>query len=131
MQRAWSNVDELLRYMGASFPFDRDAPFEPKLISAHSTLPEGDTPLHLASAWGDARAVELLLSAGAGVNAQCGFGRTPLALAVSSGHVAVAKLLLSHGAAPDMQSEFGDSPRSLALSGTSAEMRHLFSSSAT
>ena len=130
MQRAWHNVDELLLYMGASFPFDREAPFEPKLIPVRSSLPEGDTPLHLASAWGDARAVELLVAAGAELNAQCTFGRTALALAVSNGHVAVAKLLLSHGAKPDIQSEFGDSPCSLALSGNHDEMR-LFSAAAT
>ncbi|WP_445359535.1 ankyrin repeat domain-containing protein [Microbulbifer sp. ANSA005] len=54
----------------------------------------GDTPLHIASNWGDCEAIELLVSAGADINAIGETGYTPLHCAAEQNWPrAVAKLL--------------------------------------
>ena len=64
----------------------------------------GRTPLHIASARGDVRAVELLLSRGAAVDAPCESGEcwrlggTPLSFAVACGKQAVVERLVAAGA---------------------------------
>jgi uncharacterized protein len=64
---------------------DRDAP--------HRTASDGETPLHLAAAFGQKDAVELLLDHGADPSAQDGEGRTPAELAAARGHEDVVRLL--------------------------------------
>lgn len=63
-----------------------------------STEVHGITPLHLAAEMGHIRAVRLLLSLGARVNAQFSSGQTPLMSACMGGHVDVVKELLKSGA---------------------------------
>jgi ankyrin repeat protein len=64
---------------------DRDA--------AYRTVSDGETPLHLAAAFGRKDAVELLLDHGADPSATDGDGRTPAELAAARGHQDVVRLL--------------------------------------
>jgi ankyrin repeat protein len=56
------------------------------------------TPLHYAAAKGEKEIAEVLLGAGADVNALDGHRRTPLHLAASNGSVELVEVLLAHGA---------------------------------
>lgn len=56
------------------------------------------TPLHVAAFYGQAGAVDALLSAGADVNARSTDGSLPLHDAAHGGHVPTAETLLRHGA---------------------------------
>jgi uncharacterized protein len=71
--------------------------------------PQGDgaTALHWAAYWDDAVTADLLLHAGANVNAANDLGVTPLALA-SSG--VMAEKLLAAGAKPNLAGASGESP---------------------
>jgi len=71
--------------------------------------PQGDgaTALHWAAYWDDPVTADLLIRAGAKVNATTDLGVTPLALA-SSGAVAVK--LLAAGAIPNLVTSTGESP---------------------
>ena len=85
-------------------------------IDLASVASDGDTPLHIAAVWGDKYAVELLLDAGAAIDALGDMSATPLYNAVGQGHIEVTELLLNRGANPDIMSELGYSPRTLAKS---------------
>jgi ankyrin repeat protein len=71
---------------------------------------DGTTPLHLASSRGDARAVELLLAAGADVNAASTSGITPLGAACHRCHEKIIAMLLAHGASPLVQDASNGTP---------------------
>ncbi len=58
----------------------------------------GDTPLHVTAAWGDLQGTQLLLDAGADVNARGEDGDTPLYSALLGNNPAVLELLLKRGA---------------------------------
>jgi ankyrin repeat protein len=58
--------------------------------------------------------VQLLLEAGATVDAQDSYGRTPLSLAAEGGHEAMVRLLLKGGAKVDNQDSKSQTPLSLA-----------------
>lgn len=58
----------------------------------------GDTPLHIAALRGDIQAVNLLLDAGADINARGEDGFTALHYAVELCHPDVVRLLLERGA---------------------------------
>ena len=77
---------------------------------------EGDTPLHVMTWRNDLEAVELLVGAGANVNAVGDMGETPLHVAISMSNPRLVRCLLSAGARDDIRSEFGESPRDKALS---------------
>lgn len=66
------------------------------------TTPDGHgrSPLHVASAHGHGRLVELLLGQGADINASDKNGWTALHLAARAGHLAMVQLLLDSGATP-------------------------------
>jgi ankyrin repeat protein len=64
---------------------DRDAPLR--------RASEGETPLHLAAAFGQKDAVELLLDHGADPSATDGDGRTATELAAARGHDDIVRLL--------------------------------------
>ena len=123
--RDWANADEFLAYVGEQFPFHAEWP-DPGPVSVHSAMGDGDTPLHVASAWGDLKAAQLLLEAGAAVDRPGDMGITPLGTAVSNGHARVAELLLSNGASPHRKSEFNVSPLEQALQAGSAELTRAF-----
>ena len=124
--QVWRDAEELLRYMAMNFPFDRDAPFEPKAIPVYATLPEGDTPLHLTAAWDDVLGIELLVLAGAAVDPLGDMSYTPLATAVAAGNVAAARALLRRGASPHVKTEFGHSPKEMAMRDGAEEMKEAF-----
>jgi ankyrin repeat protein len=68
-------------------------------------------------AWrNDLEAVQILVAAGADVNAIGDMGETPLHVAVRSGNVAMVEVLLRAGARDDIRSEFEfvSTPRALA-----------------
>ena len=56
----------------------------------------GNTPLHIASSYGNVRVVELLLSSGAEVCIQNNLGQTCLDVAVRSGAGDVALMMAQH-----------------------------------
>lgn len=69
-----------------------------------------DRLLHLAANHGDSRDVELLLKAGAAVNAQGDLGLTPLHYAASKGRLDIVKALVRSGADRNIKNEFGERP---------------------
>ena len=98
---------------------------QPELVSSMSS--DGWTPLHLAAAFGGARAVRLLLEHGADPHVVSrAMSNQPLhaALAISNDPEAV-KLLLHHGAAVNATQMGGYTPLHQAASGGKAEMADL------
>src|SRR5689334_23283956 len=90
-----------------------------KLVAANPALVKsqdagGSTLLHHAAAFGTREMLELLLKAGADVNARNGRGSTPLHWAVSD--VGKTRLLLEKGAAINSQTDSGRTPLYLAAS---------------
>ena len=122
--RDWADAEEFLAYVGDLFPFHANWP-GPGPVSVSSAMPDGDTPLHFACAWGDMKAVALLLSAGAEVNRPGDMGITALGAAVRSCHPQVAELLLRSGANAHLKSEFGTSPYETAMH-SSSELQSVF-----
>jgi len=59
------------------------------------------TPLHMAAKNGNSAMIDLLLKAGADVQAATTTGTTPLMNAAASGHSEAVRLLLDHGADPN------------------------------
>ena len=97
-----------------------------KLILDHSVDPNvGDydarTPLHLAAAEGQDKAVQYLIAKGADVNAKDRWGATPLQDAVQSGHLQVAEQLLSRNGV--MVLELG--PAAMCNAATQGDVRYL------
>ena len=74
----------------------------------------GDTLLHAAVIRGELQDIEILLSAGALVNAVGDLGETPLHHAASRGMVEIVKKLLQSGADTKIKNEFGESPLDVA-----------------
>jgi uncharacterized protein len=74
----------------------------------------GDTLLHAAVVRGALDDVEILIAAGAKVNAIGDLGNTPLHHAASRGLGAIARRLLDRGADPNLRNEFGQSPSDVA-----------------
>lgn len=75
---------------------------ETEIVYVNATVASNEvdniTPLHLAAEMGHIRAVRLLISLGANVNAQFSSGQTPLMSACMGGHVDVVTELLKNGA---------------------------------
>jgi ankyrin repeat protein len=70
----------------------------------------GNTPLKIAAVRGDAKAVSILLRAGADVNAIVEDGCTALHYAAGFNHTEIVQLLLEHGAFTDVRNDFGRTP---------------------
>jgi hypothetical protein len=77
----------------------------------------GSQPLKIAVTWDDVIAVELLLDAGAAINAKNEGGNTALHHAISMGNFGVARLLIRRGADQSIRNEEGKLPRDLCWSG--------------
>ena len=67
----------------------------------------GDTPLIVASTWGQKEVVRLLLEHGADLNLQDEQGHTALMTASWAGNVDTSELLLKRGANPDIVDDKG------------------------
>lgn len=83
-------------------------------IEVSSVGKELETPLHMIVTRGDADGVELLIEAGADVNARTDIDSTPLHRAVIGGNLAIIKMLLTAGADPNAVDHFGATAASLA-----------------
>jgi ankyrin repeat protein len=71
----------------------------------------GNVPLMVVIHWGDIEAVQLLLDAGADIDAVCEEGNTPLHEAIESGQFQIARILLARGANRSIRNELGQLPR--------------------
>jgi ankyrin repeat protein len=74
----------------------------------------GSTPLHLAATNSDPGALQVLLAAGANVNAKDAEGNTPLHMAAYTNRYEQARLLLEAGADIEAVSSGGRTPIALA-----------------
>jgi ankyrin repeat protein len=84
-------------------------------LSARSTNPTANTPLHAALAGKTDRAlVELFIARGADVNANAAHEVTPLHLAASRGDAHLTQFLHHHGANPNAKMQDGATPAALA-----------------
>jgi ankyrin repeat protein len=80
------------------------------------------TPLHAAATYGPKAIAELLLKAGADVNARDKVGDTPLHLAVVNGQRELAELLLANKADPNARDNKGQTPLDFAKSQAQANL---------
>ena len=76
---------------------------------------DGDSPLHVLAWRNDLEGVQVLIDAGANVNATGEMKETPLHIAVTQQNVPIARALLRAGAQDDVRCEFGDTPSERAL----------------
>ena len=71
----------------------------------------GETPLHYAAMNGYVDSINVLLEAGADVDAREGFiGNTPLHNAASCGHEEICKTLIRAGADLNARNKYGETP---------------------
>ena len=117
----WDSLEALLDAVD-----DASGPWPSLPLTVSSRRADGDTPLHIVATWGDAKAVGMLVRAGADVNAVGDLGSTPLYAAVLHGHVAAARPLLAAGASPSYRDAFGRSAAELAARSGSSELAGLF-----
>jgi ankyrin repeat protein len=90
-------------------------------IDTRSTNQAANTALHAALAGQSLAATELLLAAGADVNARQYGGFTPLQAAAQHGDLALIELLLRHGADPSLAADDGRTASEMAEGGGHAE----------
>ena len=98
--------------------FDKNQPAVELLLAHHAEVnctrkQEGWTPLHAAVMQGSKAIAELLLKAGAAVNAKDRNGNTPLHHSVQSTYQELAELLLSNKADPNERNNNGQTPLDL------------------
>lgn len=88
--------------------------FNDEKIAPDTRARTGDTPLHIAALNGNLRAIVLLLTEGAELNARGEGGMTPLHYAVQMEQIDAIKLLLEHGADHSVTDDFEETPASTA-----------------
>lgn len=115
----WPDLESLLQYMGEHMMFDPP-------VTVHTTRSDDDTPLHVACAWGDLSAIDLLIAGGADVNARGDLGTTPIYNAVSFGRVRSVARLLMAGATVDDPNELSTSARKRAFESNNPRLIELF-----
>jgi ankyrin repeat protein len=103
--REWRNVDEILDDM-AALPEFSGLP-RPKINSAGGF---GNRPLKIAAVRGDIRAIEMLVAAGAELDARNEHGYTALQHAVEQGHLPAVQRLVELGASTDVLTDDGFTP---------------------
>jgi len=105
-------LDEVLSLVSdALFPAELgEAP-----VAIDSRGYDDDTPLHVLAWRNDVAGAEVVIAAGADVNAIGDMGETPLHVAIAMDSVEMAKLLLRHGANRKVRSEFDETPMEKAL----------------
>ncbi len=79
-----------------------------KVISVGQRNDYNDTPLHTVCSWGELKPVQVLVSAGADVNAKGDKGFTPLFNAIVGQNVDVIEYLLACGASTRLTNDWGD-----------------------
>src|SRR5687768_9824666 len=97
-----AGVQQLLEDIARAMAIEQPSP-----ITVHSRDAANDTPLHYAAYWGDVRAIEMLVAAGADVDARGAFDATALLCAVFNGHYAAAQRLIELGASPQERTALG------------------------
>lgn len=95
-------------------------------LDVYSVDPAGNSPLHLMAVMGDARAIQLLLAAGAQLDLPNGIGNTPLHLAAYARHAAVVTCLLAAGAKAQLRNDAGQSAADVAVEQQHAPMVEIF-----
>ena len=120
LRSARTGIDRLLAEIGRAMALTRGAS-----ITVHTRDAANDTPLHYAAHWGDVRAIEILVAAGAEIDAHGAHDATPLLTAVTHGHYAAAVRLLELGASADEATALG-SPASAAAQSHDERLRALF-----
>jgi ankyrin repeat protein len=88
-----------------------------------------DTMLHIAAGRGALEDMEVLIEAGANVDALGDLGNTPLHDAALLGQTQAALLLLRRGARTDIRNEFGETAADVARQGRHAATLELLESS--
>ena len=83
-------------------------------VKVESTDSDGDTALHVIAGRNDALGVELLIEAGAKIDAIGDMGETPLHSALRNNALKSMEVLLFNQARTDIKSEFGASARGIA-----------------
>src|ERR1051326_6210499 len=79
-------------------------------IDVYMPQPDGTTALAWATERADLEMAELLIRAGANINAANDYGATPLWLACTDGNTAMVEKLLSAGANPNLRLTSGETP---------------------
>ena len=96
-----AGIQQLLDDIGSAMMVDGSP------MTVHTRDAANDTPLHYAAYWGDVRAIEMLVDAGAQLDAHGAFDATPLLCAVFNGHYPAARLLVDLGASPHEPTALG------------------------
>lgn len=84
-------------------------------VTIHSADCDGDTPLHVVVWRNDLHAVQMLLEAGANVNAIGDMSETPLHVAIRQESITIVEALLNAGARTDLRSEFDETAAEYAI----------------
>lgn len=106
-----NRLDALLQSVAETlFPAEEVLP----VITLKSADVMGDTPLHVFLWRKDDSAAQLLIQAGANVNAVGDMSETPIFVAVRNASIDTLVLLIQAGAKLDVVSEFGQTPLELA-----------------
>lgn len=95
-------------------------------VGANTRGATGQTPLHWMATLGDAVGTQLLLNAGAQIDAQDREGSTPLHAAVRTRQHQVVRLLVLRGAQLDLKDASGQTARDLAIADRYEPMREAF-----
>lgn len=77
-------------------------------VKINSKDSDGDTPLHIMMWRREHYGAELIINAGADINAIGDMGATPLHVAIGQEDLFLIELLLLKGAKTDIKSEFGE-----------------------